>query len=160
MDRKSYRLSRGPTHFKTWQVYWLVLELCFALLLAQFGLVWTPIQRFLIFVPCRPPSRGVDNFRPQYQVAPDSSMIISTRALGLELFSSCTWLLSKSIVICSSVCDAISVRVSGIFTGNYILPHFLARSNSWAIPTHTNNSLRHPSLCPQIGSVGLCRVQR
>ena len=46
-----------------------ILELCFAPLLDQFGLVSTPIHSFLNFVHCRLPSRGIDNFAPQYQVA-------------------------------------------------------------------------------------------
>ncbi|MFN9901239.1 MAG: hypothetical protein ACK55Z_21150, partial [bacterium] len=47
----------------------LLSELCFAPLLARFGLVSTPIRCFLNFVHCRLPSRGIDNFPPQYQVA-------------------------------------------------------------------------------------------
>jgi hypothetical protein len=67
-----------------------ILELCFAPLLDRFGSVSTPIRNFLNFVPRRPPSRGVDNFRQQYQVAPNSSLTISTCALGLKLFISYT----------------------------------------------------------------------
>ena len=67
-----------------------ILELCFAPLLARFGLVSTPIRNFLNLAPRRPPSRGVDNFRPQYQVAPNSRIIISTLIQNLFFIISYT----------------------------------------------------------------------
>ena len=99
-----------------------ILELCFAPLLDRFGSVSTPIRNFLILVHCRPPSRGVDNFRPQYQVAPNSRIIISTWIQNLFFIVSYTWVLSKSIAICFSVRDAISIGVSGIFAVNFWNP--------------------------------------
>ncbi len=115
-----------------------ILELCFAPLLDRFGSVSTLIRNFLILVHCRPPSKGVDNFRPQYQVAPNSRIIISTWIQNLFFIISCTWVLSKSIAIWFSACEVIFPGVLCAFTVNFWVPHFLART-SWVILIHTNN---------------------